>query len=220
MKNLKKVTSLILTGMLCVALAACGKAKEENNAVITPDNENTTAVGQETSSVQEGAEGGYKNDVAVADIEAAVMQALGENYWPQAEFDSLESLEITSDMYEEFLYKVPMINVNVDTLIVIKAVEGKEAEVEEKLNQFRDRNINELMQYPMNLPKIQCSQVQVFGNYVVFVQFGADEASKAIQAAEAEGKNLTEDELAKLEMDVINEQNEIALEAIKNVLAK
>lgn len=219
MKNLKKVTSLVLTGMLCVALAACGKAKDDNNAVITPDNENATTIGQETSSGTEQ-NGGYKNDVAVADIEAAVMQALGENYWPQAEMESLESLEITSDMYEEFLYKVPMINVNVDTLIVIKAAEGKVEAVEEKLNQFRDRNINDLMQYPMNLTKIQCSQIHVFGNYVVFVQFGAGEGSNAVAAAEEAGKKLTDDELAKLEMDVINEQNEIAVEAIKNVLAK
>lgn len=220
MKNLKKVTSLVLTGVLCAVLTACGKTEENNNAVITPDNENTTTTGQETSSAQELSEGGYKNDVAVADIEAAVARALGENYWPQAEMESLEGLEITPDMYEEFIYKVPMTNVNVDTLIVIKAAEGQEAKVEEKLNRFRDGNINDLFQYPMNLPKIQCSQVHAFGSYVVFIQFGADEAAKAAMAAEEEGKNLTDDELAKLEMDVIDAQNGIAVQAIKDVLAK
>lgn len=213
MKNLKKVTSLVLVGTLCVALAACGKAKDNNT--VTPD-ENTTTAAKETTA----AEAGYKNDVPVADVEAAVAAALGEKYWASTPIETLEALEITEDMYEEFLYKVPMISTNVDTLIVIKAAEGKAADVEAKVNQFRDNNINDLMQYPMNLTKIQCSQVLVFGDYIVYLQLGASDGMDAVMAAEAEGKTLTEDEAAKLEMDAINAQNEMAAEAIKNVLTK
>lgn len=214
--KLKKVTSLFLIGSLCVAMAACGKKNEENDAIITPDKENTTTQ-EETTAAQSAAGTEYRDDVSTADIEAAVAEALGENYWPDTEVETLETLEITEDMYEEFIFKVPMISANVDTLIVIKAADGRVADVEEKLNQYRDRNINDLMQYPMNLAKIQCSQVLVMGDYAIFVQFGAAEGSDAVDEA---GTSISEDEAAKLEMDLISEQNEIAIQAIKNILSK
>lgn len=205
MRNLKKFTSLLLIGAMCMSVAACGK-KDEN----TQNTTDATTVQEETTTVSE-----YKNDVAVADIEAAVAAAMGESYFPAMAMESLETLEITPDMYTEFVYKIPMINVNVDTLIIVKAAEGKVADVEAKLNQFRDNNINDLMQYPMNLTKIQCSQVATFGDYVVFVQLGADAGTNATMNA---GENVSEDEIVKLEMDAINEQNQIALDTIKAAL--
>lgn len=211
MRNLKKITSLILVGSMCVAMAACGKTEDNN----TTSGDTTT---QETTTVADNATGSeYRNDVPVADIEAAVAAALGDAYYANTPMDTLEGLEITEDMYEEFVYQVPMISANVDTLIVIKAADGKVSDVEAKVNAFRDRNINDLMQYPMNLAKIQCSQVLTFGEYVVFVQFGADKGMLAVEAA---GDNVSEDEAAKLEMDAINEQNEIAINAIKEALTK
>lgn len=211
MRDLKKIAALILVGSMCVAMAACGKTEDNN----TTSGDTTT---QETTTVADNATGSeYRNDVPVADIEAAVAAALGDAYYANTPMDTLEGLEITEDMYEEFVYQVPMISANVDTLIVIKAADGKVSDVEAKVNAFRDRNINDLMQYPMNLAKIQCSQVLTFGEYVVFVQFGADKGMLAVEAA---GDNVSEDEAAKLEMDAINEQNEIAINAIKEALTK
>ena len=158
-------------------MAACGKDGNGNDAVITPDNGTNN---ETTSAVNES---GYKNDVSVKDIETAVAAALGENYFPEMELETLEGLGITADMYDEFIYKVPMISANVDTLIVVKAKEDKAADVEAKLNAFRDTNINDLLQYPMNLTKIQCSQVVTMGNYVMFVQFGAGLGMDATDAA-------------------------------------
>lgn len=215
MRDLKKIAALVLVGSMCVAMVACGKTKDDNTT-----NENTTTAGgqQEVTTEAAGANGAeYRDDVPVADIEAAVAAALGEAYYANMPMDTLEGLEITPDMYEEFVYMVPMISANVDTLIVVKAADGKVSDVEAKLNAFRDRNINDLMQYPMNLAKIQCSQVLTFGEYVVFVQFGADKGMLAVEAA---GDNVSEDEAAKLEMDAINEQNEIAINAIKEALTK
>lgn len=215
MINLKKLTSLAAIGVMCLTLAACGKDDKGNDAVITPDkgtdNETTAAVNQS----------GYKNDVSVKDIEAAVASALGENYFPEMELETMEGLGVTEDMYDEFIYKVPMISANVDTLIVVKAKDGKVSDVEEKLNAFRDSNINDLMQYPMNLTKIQCSQVVTMGNYVMFVQFGGGLGMDATDAAiAASDKELTEDELVQIEMEVIDEQNGMALEAIRKMLTE
>ncbi len=210
MRKFKKITSLLLIGTMCVAMAACGK--KDDGVSKESDNGNVDEIVATTA-----AEAAYKNDVAVADIEAAVAAALGEDYYAAMPVDTLEMLEITPDMYTEFIYKMPMINVNVDTLIVIKAAEGKVADVEAKLNQFRDNNLNDLMQYPMNLVKIQCSQVVTYGDYVVFVQLGAD---KAMLATENLPATTSEDEIAKLEMEAVNAQNQIALDAIEAILAK
>lgn len=217
MRKMKKFTSLVLVSAMCMSLAACGNNDEKTPE--TSGTEVTTEIATETTA----AEAGYKNDVTVADIEAAVATAVGEAYYANTPVESLEALEITEDMYTEFIYKMPMISVNVDTLIVVKAAEGKVADVEAKLNQYRDNNINDLMQYPMNLTKIQCSQVATFGDYVVFVQLGADKGTLAVEAASAaagEQETLSEDEMVAIEMEAINEQNEIALAAIETILTK
>ncbi len=215
MINLKKVTLFAAIGGMCFLMAACGKDGNGNDAVITPDNGTNN---ETTSAVNES---GYKNDVSVKDIETAVAAALGENYFPEMELETLEGLGITADMYDEFIYKVPMISANVDTLIVVKAKEDKAADVEAKLNAFRDTNINDLLQYPMNLTKIQCSQVVTMGNYVMFVQFGAGLGMDATDAAIANSdKELTDDELVQIEMEVIDEQNNLALDTIRNMLTK
>lgn len=215
MINLKKVTLFAAIGGMCFLMAACGKDGNGNDAVITPDNGTNN---ETTSAVNES---GYKNDVSVKDIETAVAAALGENYFPEMELETLEGLGITADMYDEFIYKVPMISANVDTLIVVKAKEDKAADVEAKLNAFRDTNINDLLQYPMNLTKIQCSQVVTMGNYVMFVQFGAGLGMDATDAAIANSdKELTDDELVQIEMEVIDEQNNLALDTIRNMLTE
>lgn len=218
MINLRKITLVAAMGVMCLALAACGKKDEGNNAVITPDSGSNNVVNNETTSAMN--QSGYKNDVSVKDIEAAVAAALGENYFPNVELETLEGLGITEDMYDEFIYKLPMISANVDTLIVVKAKEDKVADVESKLNAFRDNNINDLMQYPMNLTKIQCSRVVTMGNYVMFVQFGGGLGMDATEAAiAASDKELTDDELVQIEMEAIDEQNDMALEVIRKMLA-
>ncbi|MGN0161855.1 MAG: DUF4358 domain-containing protein [Lachnospiraceae bacterium] len=222
MRRKMNVKAVLMTGVMCLMLAGCGKKQEENNAVITPDNPvQETQSGEvnapEDTTISGNNEPEYKNDVSVADLEAAVAQALGENYWPQTEFDSLEGLEITPDMYEEFIYKVPMINVNVDTLLIVKAAEGKVQDVEDKVNAFRDYNINDMMQYPSNLVKIQSSQVVTMGNYVAFVQLGADASYKATVDMPT---TASDDDIAKAEMEAITEQNDMAINAMKAVLAK
>lgn len=215
MINLKRITLFAAMGGMCFLMAACGKDDQGNNAVITPDNDTNS---ETTSAVNEG---GFKNDVSVKDLEAAVAAALGENYFPDMEMETLEGLGITADMYDEFIYKGSMINVKVDALIIVKAKEDKVADVEAKLNAYRDTNINDLLQYPMNLTKIQCSQVVTMGNYVMFVQLGGALGTDATDEAIANSdKQPTDDELAQIEMEVIDKQNNMALDTIRNMLVQ
>lgn len=183
---MKKVVALLMILLSFAALTACGK---KDDSTSDGDNNDTTF-----------------NDVSMEDLKAAVVDVLGENYWPDmpADAEMLSQIYgVTSDMYEEYLAESPMISANVDTLIIIKAKEGKVSAVEEALGAYRDRMVNDTMQYPMNISKIQSSRIETFGNYVCFVQLGAevpDNEEEAILHCQ--------------------EENEKAIDAIRNALSK
>ena len=136
---------------------------------------------QETASTEDAAQnGGTENANWSEDMQAAktaIVEALGDNYWPNTPV-SPEMLEgsfgITSEMYDDYMAEVPMIKTNVDTLLIVKAKEDKVDAVEEALNVYRENLVNDTMQYPMNVGKIQASRIEKIGNYVCFVQLGAD----------------------------------------------
>ena len=128
------------------------------------------------------------------------MEAVGQDeYWPNMPMDG-EMLNmlcgITADMYDDYMAESPMISANVDTLIIVRAKEGQADAVYDKLNAYRDALVNDTMQYPSNLGKIQSSQVEKIGDYVVFVQLGgeaglADDEEEAItHSQEANSKAL------------------------------
>lgn len=130
--------------------------------------------GEEGSGGQVAGAEGWSQDME--GLKQAVVEALGaDNYWPNMPMDA-EMMEtfygITPDMYEDYMAESPMISANVDTLIIVKAKEDKADAVEEALNAYREANVNDTMQYPQNLGKIQASQVERIDNYVIFVQLG------------------------------------------------
>ena len=79
----------------------------------------------------------------------------------------------------------------------------RDADVEKALTDYREYLLNDTMQYPMNISKIQSSRIETFGNYVCFVQLGAE---------------TPEDE----EEAILHcqEENEKAIDAIRNALSK
>lgn len=139
---------------VCV-LAGCGK-KEES---------------------QEGTAAAFRNDVAPQAIAEAVANELGEDYWANTEIPAeflSDIYGVSADMYEEAYAQMPMISTNIDTLIVVKANEDSVADVENALNTYKEAMAQDTFQYPINIPKIQASEVATYGNYVCFVQLGAD----------------------------------------------
>lgn len=157
----KILLPLLLIAGLMVFAAGCGCGQTNNN------NDNAA----------EDTQAAYRDDVSTADLVSAVKAQLGENYWPDTDIPA-EFLEATygvsADMYEEVTAQMPMISVNVDTMIIVKAKADQVASVEEALNNYRDFSIEDAMQYPMNLGKVQASEIKTFGNYVCFVQLGAE----------------------------------------------
>lgn len=191
---MKKLSVMICMILLMTCMAGCGDGDFGNSG--SPDGQQSSGAagnGQQSSEPagdqSQGDEDQDAGTVAnghdyangwteeMAAIRTAVTDALGEDYWPNMQLtpDLLEmTFDLTEDMYEDYLAEMPMMSTNVDTLVVVKPKAGQEAAVEEKLNAYRDKMVNDTLQYSMNLGKLQASRVEVIGDYICFVQLGAD----------------------------------------------
>ena len=170
---MKKLLGLLCTGMLLVCAAGCGNPGDSQS----PESSEGPGASADGGSAMtdHNYEEGWTEEMGT--VKAAVVDSLGEDYWPNMALlpDMLEEMVgISSDMYEDYFAEIPMISVNVDTLIVVKAVESKADAVEDALLAYYDKNVSNTMQYPQNVGKIQAARVERIGNYVIFAQLGAD----------------------------------------------
>lgn len=197
----KRIICLLIVITVIMTAGGCGKKSNTDNG----NNHlgNTGMIGSE-------AEGGFRQDISMEELRSAVVDVLAENYWPDTTIDAISLEEIYGikpDMYEDYFAECPMISVNVDTLIIVKAKSDQVENVKNTLEEYRERNISENMNYPMNLGKIQASRIEVFDNYVCFVQLGADTTAAMDVSEEAV-------------VDQCLEENERALDAIEKALLK
>ena len=204
---MKKGKWLWMGILLSLTLAACGQEADKGD---TPSG-GSSAENEQTQDQGSGSAGNNNSsaaDVSMDDIKAAVVEVLGEDYWPNMSVDGdflSERYGITEDMYDDFLGEVPMISTNVDSLIVIRAKEGQVDAVESALNTYRDDQVNNALQYPQNMGKIQASRIEVIGNYVCYVQLGADVTDLMDQGEDVVITHCQED-------------NELAIEAIRHLV--
>lgn len=170
--------------------AGCGKADDGSmddsfqiQTTNEPETSQTPEIPEASNEPSEGGSAASDHDYEqgwteqMESVKTAVTDLLDEDYWPNMPLmpDMLESLlGISPDMYEDYFAEMPMISTNVDTLIMIKAVEGQADTVEDILLAYHDDNVNNTMQYPQNVGKIRASRVERIGNYVIFSQLGAD----------------------------------------------
>lgn len=197
----KRIICLLIVISVIMTAGGCGKKSSTDNG----NNHlgNTGMIGSQ-------AEGGFRQDISMEELRSAVVDVLAENYWPDTTIDAISLEEIYGikpDMYEDYFAECPMISVNVDTLIIVKAKSDQVENVKNTLEEYRERNISENMNYPMNLGKIQASRIEVFDNYVCFVQLGADTTAAMDVSEEAV-------------VDQCLEENERALDAIEKALLK
>lgn len=204
----KKLACMLLMGTLALSMAACGNGQDKNTGAATETGvESTEGTVESTGTSAESTEA-ENAGTPLQNAKKAVTDALGDDYWPDSEIPEEmlnETYGVSADLYDVYLGECPMISVNVDTLLIIHAKDGKVEDVENALNAYRDSLVNDTMQYPMNLGKIQASRVERIGDYVCFVQLGADTSSVEEQGDEAV-------------ITYCQEQNELALEAIRQTL--
>ena len=182
-----------------------GESSEESvpsESMGTPsESMETSSESAETPSDGAGAEGDGTDGIEegwsqeMEQLKAAAVEAAEGGYWPDMALqpDMLEmSFGITSDMYDDYMAEMPMMSAHVDTLLIVKAKEDKLETVQKIVEDYREAKVNDTMQYPMNLGKIQASQVETIGNYVVFVMLGGDTTDVEEQGDEAVVKTCLE----------------------------
>ncbi len=170
----------------------------ENNAEATADETNTGTTADESDS-KEG---------SVQKIADAIKTAYGDNYIPDTDVPEeflTGTVGLEKDSFTEYFAQQPMIGAHPDILIIVKAASGKTDDVKGKLEAYRETLVNDTMQYPMNLPKINASQVVANGDYVAFIMLGAVN----------ENEDGTEEEQAKF----AEEQEKIGVDAFNAYFA-
>jgi hypothetical protein len=213
---MKKLQVTILVGLTMLALAGCGKNSSdsedlnENGTISQTTVEAPAETSTQTSTVAaseaEAAEDNAGWSVEMQQLKDKITEALGDEYWPDTQLseEMLEGLVgLSSDMYDDYLAEMPMISVNVDTLLIVKAKNGNVESVENILESYRENLVNGSMEYPMNIGKIQASRIERIGNYVCFVQLGGSAVDLVEQGDEAVIAECLE-------------QNELVLEIIRN----
>lgn len=143
--------------------------------------------------------------VSLDDVLNKVKEAYGEDYIPSTAMDEQmlnDIIGLSPELYESYVAEMPMISTFVETFIGVKAKEGQGDGVEKALTEYRDRLVNDTMQYPMNVSKIQASQVVRHGDYVFFVMLGGPDDAALEQGDEAALKSAEENN--KIAIDVID----------------
>lgn len=179
---MKKWMMYLCVGAMALGLAACGNQEDAGNSTEPGTQEGTTVPGgsaaQESTGTVEGPGdvfSGWSEEMAT--LRAAVMEELGDDYWPNMEIPA-ELLEmsygLTPDMYEDYMGEMPMMSVHVDTLLIVKAAEGQADAVEQALRAYHKDLAENSSQYPMNLGKVQAGIVERMDDYVYFVLLGGD----------------------------------------------
>lgn len=197
----KKTAIILLTAVLALSLAACGSDNSGNGA------ETTAAVSDDTAESTSGedsssssSESPSESENELKDIAEAIQNAYGEDYIPNLELTEefisetfeLESGEYFSTMYgldpetyDDIFAQNSMIGTYPDTLILVHAVSGRSGDVKDALSAYRDRLINDSMQYPMNQAKVNASQVVQSGDCVAFILLGKIDEREDIDESEA-----------------------------------
>lgn len=144
-------------------------------------------------------------NVSLDDVLNKIKEAYGEGYIPNTPMDDQmlnDVIGLSPELCESYVAEMPMISTFVETFIGVKAKEGKGDDVEKALTEYRERLVGDTMQYPMNVSKIQASQVVRHGDYVFFVMLGGPDDVAMEQGDEAALKSAEENN--KIAIDVID----------------
>ncbi len=187
----------------------CGRDESENHmehnqAYINEGNGEEDAV----NTLQVGTK--YKIIGPMDDLKSAVIEILGENYWPDTLLSSEELAErtgISENMYDDFLAEYQRTEAGIDMMILIKSKEGEMDNIEKYLNDYRETLLKIYEQQPQNKAKVFASRIEIIDSYICYIQLGAD-----ISSLESKGN----DEM----VSYCQEENERALDIIeKRILA-
>lgn len=164
-------TALVITG--CTENNISDRAGN-NHAYANDSNGEEDAV----NTLQVGSK--YRIAGPMDELKNAVVEIIGEKYWPDTMLNAEELAErtgISENMYDDFLAEYQRTEAGIDMMILIKAKEGEVETVEEYLNEYREVLLKIYEQQPQNKAKVFASRIETIENYVCYIQLGADIAS-------------------------------------------
>ena len=157
-------------------ISGCADVKNENllnnNQAYQNEENNDEDI---INTIQVGSK--YKITGSMNELKDAVVEILGENYWPDTLFTAEELAErtgISENMYDDFLAEYQHSEAGIDMMILIKAKDHEIENVEKYLNEYRDVLMRIYEHQPQNGAKVFASRIEVIDNYVCYVQLGAD----------------------------------------------
>ena len=143
-------------------------------------------------------------EVDLKEVQAAIKEEFGEDYYPSEEINMEMLKDITgideADI-ETIISEVPLMSVSIDTFIAIKAKEGKGDAIETALEKYRKYYQEDALLYPMNIAKAHAAKVVRHGDYVFYLMFGKHDDRQ--EATEEERLEFAKAEIQRAE-DVIN----------------
>lgn len=198
-----KILFGVLAGLM-LTLGGCSnkggnEGTEEDQAYIREGNGEEKAV----NTLQ--AKSTYRVVGPMEELREAVVEILGEAYWPDtmlSEEELAERTGISEYMYDSFLAEYQHAEAGIDMMILIEAKEEEIQAVEKYLNEYRELLLKIYEQQPQNKAKVFASRIEVVENHVCYIQLGAD-----ISAFEGQGE--------KEMIEYCVQENERALDVIE-----
>ena len=162
---MKKVSLASL--ILACGLIATGCGGDDNK-----DNANNPA----ENNIENQTENVEKNEISVTSILDKVKAAYGEDYLPNTPIEEemiKETFKLDLGLVDEYAAEMPMIGFHPDKVLIVKAKEGKIDEVVAQLEAARTEMVENGLNYPANLEKVQSTKVVSKGNYAAFFMVGS-----------------------------------------------
>lgn len=183
MKKKYLVTTVAMLAAVSM-LAACGNKENSNENTTptptvtvapteTPAGDNTT---QETPAPTEAPVVEVDHAQIIQNIHQALKETYGTLYLADTQMQGeswymQDTLGLDPSWYDVAIAEIPGMSFGVDKFIIVHPTEGNLENVQNALNAFSDHQINEALQYPANLTKLQAAAVETIGDYVCYMIF-------------------------------------------------
>ena len=161
------------------------------------DNKETTNDTTGNNVEQSQTENAENYDISVTAILDKVKAAFGEDYLPNMPIEEemvKEIFKLDLGLVEEYVAEMPMIGFHPDKVLIVKAKEGKIDEVVAQLEAAKTEMVENGINYPANLEKVQSTKVVSKGNYAAFFMVGS---SNNMSEDPEERLKFAEDEVQK-----------------------
>lgn len=189
----------LLTGLLVVLLAVSGCGNKQEDDTSLKDEDMVQAPTRTENLV-------WSDNMLM--LREAVAETLGDNYWPGKQLSQAgveELFGIPDTMYVDYMAEISSEEEHKDMLLIFEAKEDYGNELEEILTKYHEKCLADQTLSAENAVKTQGSRIERIGEYVCYVQLGADLGDMS--------KNSLEEMIGQC-----REQNELAIAVLEQQL--